>query len=250
MKSELKQLGLTYNEIRVYESLLDLGKVTVGPILKKLKNMHRQVAYDTLEKLEKKNLIIKTTKNNRGYYNVADPKNILDNIKLQERVAKRVVTQVNKKLKGQKKGQEIKVYEGEKAMRQLFMEKEELRPENSTGYILTGAVDQWTKIVKTSGNLKKYGEIRRQKKATLKILYQQKEAKKFIKEKHGELEGTKREIRYLNQKNCPPVAVQIHEDSIHLLYLGDEPFAIEIKNQTFRDAYLGYFKYLWKLGKK
>ena len=250
MKNELKQLGLTYNEIRVYESLLVLGKVTVGPILKKLKNMHRQVAYDTLEKLEKKKMIIKTTKNNRGYYKIANPKNILDDIKIQERIAKRLVTEVNKKLKGQKKGQEIKIYEGEKAMRQLFMGKEELRTENSEGYILAGAVDRWTEIVNVSGNLKRIGEIRKRKNTKLKLLYQQKEARKIIKEQHQELEGTKREMRYLNQKNCPPIAVQIHEDSINLLCFGDEPFAIEIKNQTFREAYLGYFKHLWKLGKK
>ena len=72
----------------------------------------------------------------------------------------------------------------------------------------------------------------------------------MVREEQQALKETKRNLRFLNQKDCPPVSVQIYENSIHLLFLGDEPFAIEIKNKAFREAYFGYFKHLWKLGKK
>ena len=79
MQEDLKKLGLTDNEIKIYLSLLKIGETPVGGIINDLK-IHRQTAYNALGSLEKRNMVIKTMKNKIYHFKIADPKIIVENL--------------------------------------------------------------------------------------------------------------------------------------------------------------------------
>ncbi|MFA5961358.1 MAG: helix-turn-helix domain-containing protein [Parcubacteria group bacterium] len=248
MENELKQLGLTPNEIKIYNALLELGENTVGPLIKKL-GMHRQVAYDALEGLESKKMILKTTKNNRLVFRVANPQNILDNIKQQEIIASSLVEEINSKLTGQQKGQEIRVYEGAKAYRELIKRKDDLMPENSQYLVVTGAAMKFKEIMLKSGVFERSNRIRMKKNIKTKLI--------FGNISSAEAQLVKRansEYRFLPEGYSSPTSFDIWHDSITLNSYGsgngDDMFCIEIKNEDFRQSYLTYFDLLWKMAKK
>jgi sugar-specific transcriptional regulator TrmB len=244
MDNELRQLGLTPNEIKIYNTLLEIGENTVGPIIKKL-SMHRQVAYDALEGLENKKMAVSTTKNNRAYYRVADPKNILDNIHQQEFIAKSLVHEINQKLAGQKKGQEIRVYEGEKTFRELTMRNDDLQPKNSEYLVVTGAAKRFTDIMNISGVFQRSNKIRQKKNIKTKTVFSNLDRKEV-----QNVGRTNSEYRFLEEGYHSPTAFAIWHDSINLISYGEEVFCIEIKNKDFCQAYRNYFNLLWKIAKK
>jgi sugar-specific transcriptional regulator TrmB len=248
MDNELKQLGLTPNEIKIYNTLLEIGENNVGPIIKKT-GMHRQVAYDALEGLANKKMVVSTTKNNRLHFRIANPKNIFDNIKQQENIAKNLVLEVNKKLSGQMKGQEIRVYEGADAYRELIARKDDLMPENSEYLVVSGAAFKYRDMMSKTGIFERSNRVRTKKKIKTKLILCN------ISRKEGSKLGrANSEIKYLDQGYSSPTSFDIWHDSITLSSYGigdgSDMFCIEIKNEDFRKAYINYFNLLWKLARK
>ena len=244
MENKLKQLGLTNNEIKVYNILLDIGENAVGPIIKKLK-IHRQVAYDALSGLENKNMVLRSLKNGRNNYRVANPANILENIKHEESIAKSLIPEINKKLIGQKKGQEIKVYEGQKAYRELVLKNDESMPANSETYVISGAALRYEEVMRISNFLEKSNKIRKRKNIKTKLLFSNE-----LREEAQKTPRVNKVCRFLEQEYNPPVSMQIWYNTVNLISFGDDIFVIEIKNEDFRKAYLNYFNLLWKVSKK
>ncbi len=244
MNNELQKLGLTPNEIKIYNILLEIGENTVGPIIKKI-SMHRQVAYDALKGLENKKMVVSTTKNNRAYYRIADPKNILDNIHQQEFIAKGLIHEINQKLTGQKKGQEIRIYEGEKAFRELTIRNDDLQPKNSEYLVVTGVGTKFRDIMEKSNAFEKSNKTRIKKDIKTKIIFCNVE-----KRDAQALNRANSEYRFLSEGYISPTAFAIWHDSINLISYGSDIFCIEIKNNDFYQAYLNYFNFLWKVAKK
>jgi len=244
MEQELKKLGLKPNEIKVYNTLLEIGENTVGPIIKKL-GMHRQVAYDALKTLEEKKMVISTTKNNRFYFRIANPRNILENVKQQENVAKNLIEEIELKLKGQKKGQEIRIYEGEKAYRDLMRRKDDVQPANSEYLVVTGAAMKFQEIMDKTGGFELSNRTRLKKNIKTRLIYtgtSKFEAANF-KRKNAE-------YRFLPKGYVSLTTFAIWHDSVNLVSYEGDMFCIEIKNDAFRKAYLNYFNILWKIAKK
>jgi sugar-specific transcriptional regulator TrmB len=244
MENELKKIGLTSNEAKVYKILLENGEIAAGPIVKKL-NMHRQVIYDALNGLISKNLVANSIIGKTNHYKITNPKNILDNIKVQERIAGNLIEEINKKLVGQTKRQEIKIYEGEKAYRELVLRNDERMPVNSELYILACLAEKHTKMLEVGGTLKKSNELREKKNIKTKLLFSEE-----YRQEAKSLKRVNRECRFLKQEYTTPISIQIWHDSVTLISFGADVVAVQMESQDIHDAYLGYFKLLWKMGKK
>lgn len=240
----MKQLGLTYNEVKVYKTLLDIDETTVGPIIERL-NIHRQIAYDALNGLIEKNMVVCVIRGRRNNYSIANPKNIISNIKAQERIADVLVEQINKKIAGQTKRQEIKIYEGEKAYRELVIRNDERMPANSELFILACLAEKHTKMLEIGGVLKKSNELREKKNIKTKLLFGEE-----YRQEAQSLKRINRECRFLKQQYSAPISIQIWHDSVTLISFGSEVVAVHMESKDIHDAYLGYFKLLWKIGKK
>ena len=80
----LKRLGLSNDEARVYEAVLDLGQSVVTPIASQAK-VNRTTCYNILESLINKKMLIKTSYRGKIAYGVGDPSQIIANLEEQKK---------------------------------------------------------------------------------------------------------------------------------------------------------------------
>src|SRR3989338_4834067 len=84
---ELKKLGLSDKEIKVYLALLELGEAAVQKISQKSK-VNRATTYVILEGLAKKSLVSEIEKEGKTLYGAQDPEFLFNLFKFQEREIK------------------------------------------------------------------------------------------------------------------------------------------------------------------
>ena len=75
----LEKIGLSKGEIKIYESLVDLGSATINHIHQKT-GIERRNIYDILNKLIEKGLISYTNENKHRVFQCTNPKKIISYI--------------------------------------------------------------------------------------------------------------------------------------------------------------------------
>ncbi len=81
---ELRKLGLTEKEVRIYLAGLELGPDSVQNIAR-IARLTRPTAYGIIKKLEEKKLFIETKQKGKRVFSAQSPENILGILRAQER---------------------------------------------------------------------------------------------------------------------------------------------------------------------
>lgn len=122
---EMRKLGLTEKEVRVYLAALELGYTSVQEIAKKAQ-VSRPTAYEIIKSLEKKELISQSKEKSRRYFTAQSPDNLLGILKRQkkeleekEREFIRIIANLRAKYYLSDK-REIKVYQGKSGLEILL----------------------------------------------------------------------------------------------------------------------------------
>ena len=228
---ELKEAGLTGNEIKVYMALLDLGPSQAGLISRKA-GLHRRTVYDTADMLIKKGLIGYMLKNNRRVYQASDPKRILGLVKEKEDAVLHVINALQAKYLTVKEKEETNFYKGKEGLKTIF--EDQL---NSKEILILGASKSAYDMLKSYFKL--YDAARKQKKIKARIISQDK----------GIRHIPMAEIRYLPEKYASPVSINIYGDKTATILWASQPLAIVIKNKNIADGYRNYFELLWNTAK-
>lgn len=250
MKNDLLKLGLSWNEVKVYECLVSIGETPVGGVIKELK-VHRQIAYNALNNLIKRGMVEKIIKNRIAHYRISDPSVIVDNIKQQEVLAERIVEKVKKEMKKSPHENIIKIHEGVNQIRKVFLDNLKELPIKSEYFVLSGLGERFVRVVGEEFLANKYEKTREKRGIKIKVLYseifrsEEKEVARVLKTK-----DTKREHRFLPYNLPSPVTTVIWKDSIGYQFFLEKPFIMEIKNQQLRDSYAENFKLLWNIAIK
>ncbi len=113
----LEELGLTNAEIKIYLALLEIGKTTAGPILKKT-GLQNSVVHMTLDKLVKKGFASYIKKDRVKQYQATDPKNLLKLIDEKKERFQKIMPQLLVRQK--KEMQEAEIYEGVKGFKTML----------------------------------------------------------------------------------------------------------------------------------
>ena len=82
--SILKDLGLSNEEAKVYEAILELGQSVVTPIAS-LAKVNRTTCYNILETLVQKKMVSKSRYHGKLSYNVDDPMRLISNLEEQKK---------------------------------------------------------------------------------------------------------------------------------------------------------------------
>lgn len=249
MKEDLKRLGLTFNEIKIYLSLLKLGETQVGGIISDLK-IHRQIAYNALDALEKRSLIVRTLRNKINHFRINDPNIIVENIQKQELIARRLSKNIEKEIGKSKHEHEIDVFEGEAQVRSALLNNIKKMSKGEMYYMIAGTTKGFVETMGSDFFVKKFEKIRRQKNILSKLVTG-KNMKDEIKD-FNKIAATKiREDRYLPWDSISPMNIVIWNGKVSFYsYNSKNQFAIEIKNDFMYKAYLEHFRSLWEISKK
>ena len=125
-KSILEQIGLSKNEIKVYFALLDLDQSSITSIVKK-SNIPYSKSYPTLDKLISKGLVSFVIRNNVKYFQIRNPRNLIEFIKdkenqlaEQKKQIEKLIPSIESKRKNARNKQEANVYESVEGVKAAF----------------------------------------------------------------------------------------------------------------------------------
>lgn len=120
---ELRKLGLSEKEARVYLAGLELGPNSAQSIAEKA-GISRPTAYEIIKKLETKGLFRETKEKKKRYFTAQSPENILGTLRTQrkeldekEREFVRIISALSSNFSSGKN--EIKIYKNKEGLREL-----------------------------------------------------------------------------------------------------------------------------------
>ncbi len=107
----LQQIGLSLNEAKIYEALLDLKEAGVSGISAHTK-IHRRNAYDAIKRLIAKGLVFSVLGKGENMYSPVDPGKCLELIKEKEADFLKIMPELEKKYHQRRGKQEAYIYRG------------------------------------------------------------------------------------------------------------------------------------------
>ncbi len=236
----LDDIGLSKNEAKVYIALLEIGISTVTNIAKK-SGVHRTNVYDVIERLIQKGLISYIIKDDKKYFEVTDPNNLLNVLKQKENKLKNVLPQLLLVKKLSKKT-EVKVYEGVIAARNTLLGLLEI----GEPIYMYGTIKGVKKLL-GEHILDRFQKERIEKKIPQKIIYNHDATDRINELKKLPLI----EIKALPKEFDSPMSTNICGDVIYFrLYNRDPTLTIWIKSKDIADIYKKYFQIMWDIAKK
>lgn len=239
MRDDLIQLGFTVHEADVYLSLLEIGQTGAGEIIKRTQ-LHRNIVYDTLEKLISKKLVVKVFKKNIALFQITDPKRIVEHEKTRLNIAEDLVPEL---LSRAEVKQDIVVYDGLEGFRTYSLNMlDSIEPDGNL-YVIGSVGDRWFELM--GDKLQQYQRKRLKRKIWWKITaYSEAENEKKLVDEPDKLV----EVRILPQPFNPEASMLVYGDRVALQTLVEPYGVIEIKNAVLAQSYMNYFNTLWERG--
>jgi len=234
MIEELKALGLTEGEIKVYSAILDLGIATINKIHERT-GLERRTIYDVINKLIEKGLISYTTENKKKTYQCAHPNRILAEINNKERG----LEELKKKIPGfitqfqaprPKINSEVfRGSEGIKAVWEDMLNYKEIYWIGSGRYVpkkFPPWFSDWNKR-RIKLKVKWYNLLRHELRKEIKAMPYE-----FVKFLPEEFSGN-------------PIVIGIYGNKVVNFVFSEQFFAFVIESKEIAENYKKYHKYLW-----
>ena len=239
----LQEIGLTNSETTVYSTLLKLGSIKVGDLMKKL-TLHRSRVYEAINRLIEKGLVSYVIKNNVKFFQASDPERLLSYIEEQkeklnekEKSVKELLPELKKKISPITKA-EAHVFEGKEGFKTI---RKDVLKQKKTLYLI-GAVGKEDIFLKYF--FPNFNKLRIKNKIKWKILYDAEVKGKTI---------TKlklMESRFLPKEYSSPAVINIYADKVvNVLWQEENPVCFMIINKDIADSYRKWFELLWKYSK-
>jgi sugar-specific transcriptional regulator TrmB len=237
-ESELKELGLTDNEIKIYLALLEHGVLNPTQLAEKT-GLHRSYVYDTVERLLDKGIINTVFVNNKKNYQVIDPKALREIFELKLRHIDTILPQLSELYRAVKEETRIELHKGKRVYRTLIKDLLANIKRNDTVYLQ--GVDENILDTVEPIYLKQYFNIIKEINVKEKIII----AKGGKKLKQANLEYRELEPRYLGD-----TTTVIYQSKVFIFIWGNPYYLIIIESKKVANTYLRQFELLWKIAKK
>jgi sugar-specific transcriptional regulator TrmB len=243
MENQLKELGLTDNETKIYIFLLKYGETTTGAVIKQTGISNSRV-YESLNSLIQKGLVSYNVQKDGKHFKAESPSKFLELEQERKKKIEALIPQLKELQASEKKETTTAVYEGFEGFKTAFKKIVDDCPRNEIIYIL-GFSEQTNneklRLFLTNQNLKS-----QEKSQKLKILLDRNVKKTLGKDRQKEKYT---EVKYMPKGYISPAAIDIFEDYVYIFLWEDKPFVFMIKNKAIAESFKIYFNFLWKLAK-
>lgn len=249
----LKELGLTENEIKIYVCLIREGELTAKNVADKT-GLHRGYVYDTLNKLIDKGFINCLVKSGKKKFKAVSPESILHIFDEKKKRISELIPSLLKLYQKESGKFDVEVFEGKNGMKNY--NKKMLR------YCSKEPIKEFFQIgleVGVEEHIMKYERLNLKNKAELiglikklkrdcknrKVLLDNKAKSeyRFIKE-HTD-------YRYLPKKfDTKGINLNILNNIVAFEFCKGNLFAMVIKNKEFSDFFKNIFNGLWEISEK
>lgn len=237
-EAELKELGLTENEIKIYLSLLQHGTLNPTQLAEKT-GLHRSYVYDTVERLIERGTINTVLINNKKNYQAIDPKILREIFELKLKQLDAVIPQLSGLFRLAKEETRVELHRGKQVYRTLIKDLLANLKKNDVVYLL--GVDENVLETVEPIYLKRYFMIIKEKNIKEKIIIAK--GGKKLAEEHIE-------YRELDGKFLGDTSTVIYQEKVFIFIWGSPHYLIEIKSGRVAETYKKQFELLWKTAKR
>jgi sugar-specific transcriptional regulator TrmB len=245
MLTELKKLGLTDGEARVYIALLKTGSSTVGPVVKQSDVAYSKV-YEIIERLIKKGLVTYIIKEKTKHFQATNPENLKaylekkqEEIDGQKTALDSILPSITKISK--ETSEEAEIFIGNKGLRTAYeILLEDTKKNDDFLFFITLPKEKVEEVAEFYSRIgKKFKEVG----VNLKGISH---------ETYRDVPGTKETALWTKMRyvNFPiPSTLDICKDKI-LLISWEKPAGFLIRSQELADNLRGYFNSVWEKAKQ
>lgn len=240
----LQELGLSPNEAKIYEALLDLNESGVGEISSKAK-VHRRNAYDAISRLIDKGLIFPILTKGENLYSPVDPDKLLELIKEKENNLNAVLPGLRKRYEDKKVMQEAYIYRGIEGFKNFLRDTVRV---GEDVYAINGILTWFDpRFVAYSRQIIK--ELKR-KKIKVHLLFNHQVRQESEQRAFGN------NYRFLPENYKSTSTINIFGDyvvnytGLYLRRVDDKGTMFIIRDKELADSYRTLFKFMWDACKK
>ena len=236
-EAELKELGLTDNEIKIYLVLLEHGVLNPTKLAEKT-GLHRSYIYDTLERLLDRGIINTVLIDNKKHYQPVDPKALREIFELKLRQLDTILPQLSGLFQSTKEETRIELHRGKRVYRTLIKDLVANIKKNDVVYLL--GVDENILETVEPIYLKQYFNIIKDKNVKEKIIIAR--GGKKLDEEHLE-------YREIDPKFLDETTVVIYQSKVFIFIWGTPCYLITIESPKVANTYRKQFELMWNIAK-
>ena len=244
---ELKHIGLTSGEIKIYSALLDLGECT-RTVLAKRSGISPSKIYDVANRLIEKGLISSVKKNGVIHFSSADPERIRDYIGSKKKELEREMATVDElmpsliaKYKDSQGSADVQVFSGWEGMKTAYEGIAKAMGKGDTNYIFGASIGK--DAPQADRFFASYYHKVDKRGYKVKVIFN--EDVRGHRARVGYFEDSSlHEIRYLHTKTFSEL--NLYEGNVLFVMLLEKPIVVRIRSQEAYDSALKFFQSLWK----
>lgn len=242
--NQLKSLGLSDNEAKVYSAMLELGPTTVIEISAKA-GVNRPTTYVQIESLKKMGLVSTQVKGKKQIFIAESPEQLdfmIDRQKMEldqkkEELHKLLPELTNIYNLSDSKPQ-VRFFEGKEGLTKMQDEVIRSNPSEVLAFVATGAI-----LNIFPDHIKKYSPRRVKKGIKAKVIYT--DSRGAVLKRHDE--EMLREAKFVSPEEFPFKSdITIYEDHIGLSALEGKTVGVIITHKELAESFKALFNLLWK----
>lgn len=249
--ADLRKIGLTEGEIKVYDALLELGECTKTALAKK-SGISPSNIYDVTNRLVEKGIISKVEKNGIAHFSPANPGHIMDFLDQKEKelqnerdFVSQMLPTLLLKFSETKEKANVEVFQGWSGMKTIFEDLIDECKEGDQNYVFGASKGESEK--QADMFFLKYSKLRAEKGIATSIIFNEelrnrKERIDFF------LKSRKYKVRFLQQST--PAEIMVYKNRSCIIILAKDPLAIRITGKEVADSFRQYFEIMWRAAKQ
>jgi len=237
----LKELGLSSNEAKVYETLFKTGESSVQTISNK-SGVHRRNVYDSLSKLMEKGLVSEIFIKEEKKFKAINPRRLLELLKEKEEKLNKAIPDMQEKFSNKQEKEEAYFYRGIQGFKNYL---KDIIDTGEDVYFI-GAKAFWLDE-RLKHFLPMFERDRKLKKIRFKHLFDY----EIKKQKPEILKVVGKPYKFLPKEYSSSTAIDIFGPYV-VTFVGvkpgelyDDPLIFVMKSRKLADGYRKYFQFMW-----
>jgi sugar-specific transcriptional regulator TrmB len=243
---ELQELDLSQNEAIIYETLVDLGEMSVSDIARE-SGVNRRNVYDALDRLSEKGLVFEKQVHNEKHVQAVNPEKLKELLQRKEDKLSEAIPELQRLYRETPHEEEVYIYKGIEGWRNYLQDI--IRTESDL-YNLAGK-GSWADE-RLRPYIENFVSEAEKKEISMKFLMDHE-----VKEQQREiLDITDAQTRFLPEEYSTTSAVDIFGDYV-VIFGGLEGAQIDenasftvIKNPPIAESFRTWFQALWEIAKE
>jgi sugar-specific transcriptional regulator TrmB len=234
---ELRMLGFSNNEIKIYLTLLRIGESKAGRIAKEA-FLERTSTYNSLKKLQEKGLVSSIIESNRKIFCVADPERIVEFFKEKQEQSKNLIPKLRAIKQFEHEKESIVKFRGYNGVKNVLNDILKTLKDKEE-YLILGSEGQLSERMPIFANI--FVARKDERKLRTRILVRE----DSLKNNMSKYTTT----RYMPQNYVSSTVISIYDNKVSMILWSEIPEAIIIDDAGTALTFRSYFESLWENAK-